>query len=415
MLSFADLRQREFARLDKSRHVYADYTGSALYGTSQLLDHYELLARGIFGNPHAEARASRASTELIDRVRDLVLRFFGVDSSTHEIVFTANASAAIKLVAESYPFSDDRRLVLSVDNHNSVNGIREFARRAGANVQTVRLDRHELPPEGAGLFAFPAQSNFSGVRYPLSLIEVAHARGLDVLLDVAAYVPSHPLDLRECEADFVALSFYKMFGYPTGVGALIARRDALARLQRPWFAGGTVLYASVAADTHRLRPGHLAFEDGTPDFLGIAALPAGFALLNEIGMDRIQAHVERLTSMFVNAIKPFATLHGRTAFNIEGIPYWLVEEEARKANISLRGGCFCNPGASEIAFGLEEGTISRCFDELGSEFSVERFADCTNRSVGAVRVSFGAANNDEDIYRVAHMLERVAARSYSLQ
>jgi selenocysteine lyase/cysteine desulfurase len=311
---------------------------------------------------------------------------------------------------------------LSVDNHNSVNGIREFARRAGAPVRTVRLDRQELPPDGPGLFAFPAQSNFSGVEYPLSLVEVAHARGLDVLVDIAAYAPSHALNLRDCDAEFAALSFYKLFGYPTGLGCLIARRDALGRLRRPWFAGGTVLYASVAADTHRLRPGHEAFEDGTPDFLAISAIPSGFALLNEIGMDRIHAHVERLTSTFASAIKPFATLYGRTTFNIEGVPYWEVEEQAWKSNISLRGGCFCNPGGAEIAFGLEEGTISRCFSQLGDDFSVQRFAACAKRSVGAVRVSFGMANNEEDVMRVAHMLSRIASSrssravpAYSLQ
>jgi len=409
MLSFAELRQREFARLDHTQHVYADYTGSALYEISQLQDHHEILARSVFGNPHAEARASRASTELIDRVRDVVLRFFGVDSSTHEVCFTANATAALKIVGESYPFSEKRGLVLSVDSHNSVNGIREFARRAGASVRTVRLDRNELPPEGGGLFAFPAQSSFSGVQYPLSLVGVARARGLDVLVDAAAYVSAHRFSLRDCPADFVALSFYKMFGYPTGVGCLIARREALARLKRPWFAGGTVLYASVAADAHRLRPGHEAFEDGTPNFLGIAALPAGFALLDEIGMERIEAHVEHLTKTFTRSIEPFATLYGRTTFNIDGVPYWEVEEQAWNSKISLRGGCFCNPGASEIAFGLQEGTISRCLDQLGGDFSVERFATCTRQTVGAVRVSFGAANHEADVMRVVYMLERVAA------
>ena len=64
MLTFADLRRREFSRLDTAHHTYADYTGSALYGSSQILDHYALMARGIFGNPHAEARASRASNQL---------------------------------------------------------------------------------------------------------------------------------------------------------------------------------------------------------------------------------------------------------------------------------------------------------------------------------------------------------------
>jgi selenocysteine lyase/cysteine desulfurase len=409
MLTFADLRRREFSRLDSARHTYVDYTGSALYGSSQLLDHYALMARGIFGNPHAEARASRASTELIDRVRNVVLRFFGVDASTHDVCFTANATAAIKLVAEAYPFSEDRRCVLSVDNHNSVNGIREFAHCAGARVETVRLDLDELPQPGPGLFAFPAQSNFSGVQYPLALVDAAHARGLDVLLDAAAYAPNHRLNLRDCAADFTVLSFYKMFGYPTGVGCLIARKESLAKLHRPWFAGGTVTYASVAADTHRLRDGHDAFEDGTPNFLGISALPAGFALLEEIGVERIAAHVERLTSMFVEAIEPFATLYGRTTFNLHDMPYWVVEEQAWKANISLRGGCFCNPGASEVAFGLEEGTLRRCFEALGDDFSVQRFAECAKRPVGAVRVSFGVANNEDDVGRVVQMLSRLVS------
>jgi hypothetical protein len=127
-----------------------------------------------------------------------------------------------------------------------------------------------------GLLAFPAQSNFSGVQHPLSLVTSAQALGFDVLLDAASYLPAHALSLRRHPATFVALSFYKMFGYPTGVGALIARRDALARLERPWFAGGTVAYASVELGTFRRREGHDGFEDGTPNFLAIAALDAGF-------------------------------------------------------------------------------------------------------------------------------------------
>ena len=398
MLTFDELRRREFSRLDEQRHTYADYTGSALYGASQIRAHHALMADGIFGNPHAESPSSRASSEIIDNVRDIVLRFFDVDASTHDVIFTTNASAAIKLVAEGYPFDWEHGCVLSIDNHNSVNGIREYARRAGADIRYVNLNRQAGLPVVHGLFAYPAQSNFSGALYPLSLVDVAHQCGFDVLLDVAAYVPSHALSLRECRADYAVLSFYKLFGYPTGVGALIARRDALAKLRRPWFAGGTVLYASVDADRYRLRPDHDAFEDGTPDFLGIAALPAGFALLNEIGMDRITAHVDRLTAIFDEGVAPFVKMYGRTTFNIEGVPYWQIEERARLENISLRGGCFCNPGGSEIAFGLDD--IEGCFDRLGEDFSVPRFAECTGKTVGAVRASFGIANNDRDVERV---------------
>ncbi|HEY6137095.1 MAG TPA: aminotransferase class V-fold PLP-dependent enzyme [Thermoanaerobaculia bacterium] len=405
MLTFAELRRREFSRLDEQRHTYADYTGSALYGASQLRAQQALLAGEIFGNPHSESPASRATTEAIERARDLVLQFFGADRTTHEVVFTANTTAAIKLVAESYPFDGERACVLSIDNHNSVNGIREYARRAGAPIHYLNLECGGVPPLSKGLFSFPAQSNFSGNQYPLNLVDAAHERGLDVLLDAAAYAPSHTLSLRDCNADFVAISFYKLFGYPTGVGALIARRDALAKLRRPWFAGGTVLYASVDADRHRLRPGHDAFEDGTPNFLGIAALPAGFALLNEIGMARIAAHVDRLTSMFVDEVRDFATMYGRTTLNIDGVPYWEVEESARRENISLRGGCFCNPGASELAFGLRRAGL--CLDILGDDFSVQRFAACTGHAVGAVRVSFGIANNEADVARVADFLRRI--------
>lgn len=419
MLSFADLRRREFARLDAQRHAYLDYTGAALYGASQVRAHMALLEQGLFGNPHSDSAPSRASTEAMEHARSLVLRFLDVDESTHDVVFTANTTAAIKLVAEGYPFHPYTTFAVSADNHNSVLGIREYARRAGARVRVLPLDyelrlREPFDELGPGLFAFPAQSNFSGVRHPLSLVEEARKRGFDVLVDIAAYAPSRAISLRDVPADFAALSFYKLFGYPTGVGALIARREALARLHRTWFAGGTVLYASVAADRHRLRPRHEGFEDGTPNFLGLAALDAGFGLLEEVGMPRLCAHVARLTSLFLEGVASMPRVRvygpydlngrgGTVAFNVDGVPFPLVEQRAREAGVSLRGGCFCNPGASEAAFGLDAGLAS-CLDDLGDEFSVERFASCTRKAVGAVRASFGMATNEEDVHRALDVL-----------
>ena len=427
MLSFAELRQREFARLDAQRHAYLDYTGAALYGASQVRAHMALLEQGLYGNPHSDSAPSRASTDAMERARELVLRFLGVDESTHDIVFTANTTAAIKLVAEGYPFGTDASFVVSADNHNSVLGIREYARRAGARVRVLPLD-HELrlrdplsviDEEPGGLVAFPAQSNFSGVRHPLSLVDAAHERGFDVLVDIASYAPSRAVDLRACPADFVALSFYKLFGYPTGVGALIARREALARLRRVWFAGGTVLYASVAADRHRLRPRHEGFEDGTPNFLGLAALDAGFALLEEVGMPRLCAHVARLTSMFLEGANamPHVRIYGprdltdrggTVTFNVAGVPFPLVEQRAREAGVSLRGGCFCNPGASEAAFGLDDGRVAACLRRIHDDFSIERFSECAGTNVGAVRASFGMATSEEDVRRALDVIASFA-------
>lgn len=414
---FDELRWREFSRLERQQHAYLDYTGSALYADSQIRAHQALLQSSLFGNPHSDSAPSRASTELIDAARELVLRFLDVDASTHVVCFTANTTAAIKLVAESYPFTRESACVLSADNHNSINGIREYAQRAGAQVRYLPLDgelrlrdpESILREEGGGLLAFPAQSNFSGVRHPLALVDFARKRGFDVLLDIAAYAPSQRISLRDCPADFAALSFYKLFGYPTGLGALIARREALARLRRPWFAGGTVTYASVAAATHRLRPGHEAFEDGTPNFLAIAALPFGFALLDEAGPARLSAHVATLTRLFLDELRemPHVRIYGppdmnsrggTVAFNVVGVPYTEVETRATRAGVSVRGGCFCNPGAAEAAFSLSP-SVGDCLETLGAQFTIPRFADCVGQEVGAVRASFGLANNAVDVRR----------------
>lgn len=434
---FDELRHREFSRLDAQNHAYLDYTGSAVYGESQIRAHQTLLLEGLYGNPHSEHAPSRASSEVIESARRRVLAFFGVDGDTHDLCFTANTTAAVRLVAESYPFGPETACALTVDNHNSVNGIREYASRAGARLRLIPLDDElrlhdaerileEESRRGGGLIAFPAQSNFSGVRHPLSLVARAQELGFDVLLDAAAFVPGHPLSLRDCPADFVALSFYKLFGYPTGLGALISRRGTLEKLRRPWFSGGTVLYASVNANTHRLRPRHEGFEDGTPDFLSIAALNPGFDLLEEAGMSRIAAHGARLTERFIEGVRslrhgtgvPVVRLYGpddltdrgaAVAFNVcdhvgQVIACEEVEARASRVGVSLRAGCFCNPGATESALALDAQSLNACLEQLGENFRIDLLRTCIGRPVGAVRLSAGLATNDDDIDRALSVL-----------
>jgi selenocysteine lyase/cysteine desulfurase len=433
----AALRAREFSRLDEYGLAYLDYTGSALYGASQIRAHQQMLERGLFGNPHSEHSASVASTEAIERAREDVLGFFGVTPDTHAVCFTANATAAIGLVASGYPFSRRHALVLTADNHNSINGIREYAARAGARVDYLALDRELRLDDGqaglkevaaagcGGLFAFPAQSNFSGVRHPLSLVRDARQLGFDVLLDAASFAATAALDLRTCPADFTVVSFYKLFGFPTGLGALVATRAALSRLRRPWFAGGTVTYASVAIGQHELRASHEAFEDGTPNFLGIAALEPGFRLLDDAGPERTARHVAELTGELLAGLSALRHRNGEPLVEVYGppdvhgrgptvacnvfdsarrpVPFQIVETRAREARVAVRGGCFCNPGASEAAFGYSEETLRRC---MMPGFTIERFAACAgaHRPIGAVRISPGLATNRADVARAIELV-----------
>ena len=99
----------------------------------------------------------------------------------------------------------------------------------------ARLDAllDQADPTHDNLFAYPAQSNFSGVKHPLDLVARAQTKGWDVLLDAAAFVPTNRLDLTAVQPDFVSVSFYKMFGYPTGVGALLIRRSVFRKVEAP--------------------------------------------------------------------------------------------------------------------------------------------------------------------------------------
>src|ERR1043165_9730411 len=122
------LRHSEFSRLDRDGLAYLDYTGAALYADRQLRRHHERLATTVLGNPHSESDPSQLSTRIIEDARSRVLRHFDADPDVYTVIFTANCSAAVKLVAESYPFGRYGALVLTADNHNSINGLREYAR-----------------------------------------------------------------------------------------------------------------------------------------------------------------------------------------------------------------------------------------------------------------------------------------------
>src|ERR1051326_8827036 len=296
-----DPRATEYARLDREGQIYLDYTGGGLYAERQLREHLDMLSQRVLGNPHSDNPTSSAMTELVDHARAFVLEYFHASPDEYVAIFTSNASGALKLVGESYPFTSDGCYLLTFDNHNSVNGIREFARARGAAIAYVpmtppdlRVDNAQLfahleQVKGSGhcLFSYPAQSNFSGVQHPLEWIEAAHQRGWDVLLDAAAFVPSNRLDLSQWHPDFVTLSFYKIFGYPTGVGCLLARKAALSKLQRPWFAGGTIWAATVQGDNYYMAEGEAAFEDGTLNYLTLPAVEIGLKHILSAGIETI--------------------------------------------------------------------------------------------------------------------------------
>jgi molybdenum cofactor sulfurtransferase len=436
-----DVRATEYARLDRLHHVYLDYTGGGLYAESQLRDHMALLNDGVFGNPHSKNLTSLAMTQLVEQTRDYVLRYFNASPDEYIVIFTPNATGALRLIGESYPFQSGDTYLLTFDNHNSVNGIREFARAKGAAVNYIpivppdlRADENYLAQAlgsaEAGrnnLFAYPAQSNFTGVQHPLDWIAEAQAKGWDVLLDAASFVPTNRLDLSQWQPDFVDVSFYKMFGYPTGLGCLIARKSALRKLKRPWYSGGTITFSSVVAFDHYLTPGPASFEDGTVNYLNIPAIEIGLKWLEAIGMDQIHTRVMCLTGWLIDQLlalrhsngQPLIRLYGPPTtdrrggtiqvnfFDRDGAMYscYELEKLANEERLSLRAGCHCNPGAREAALGFTREDLEVCFRDK-DQLTFEQFLhNIEGKTTGGLRASIGLASNFADVYKYVQFAE----------
>jgi selenocysteine lyase/cysteine desulfurase len=436
-----ELRRTEYAHLDHAGEVYLDYTGAGVYSQSQLRAQHERLAARGYGNPHSENPSSMASTDAVESARHAVLSFLNASADEYAVIFTPNATGACRLVGEAYPFGRDRGLVMTFDNHNSVNGIREFARRAGARRRYVPLVAPDLRVDDAvllrtlrpglrrrrGLFAFPAQSNFTGVQHPVEWVDRAHELGYDVLVDAAAFIPTNPLDLSVVKPDFVPLSWYKVFGLPTGLGCLVARWEALSRLRRPWFAGGTIAAVSVLADWHQMLSDESAYEDGTLNFLHIPDVEFGLQWISGIGHELIRDRVRCLTGWLLYRLaglthsngSPMVRVYGPGGIRMRGgtvafnlltpggaiVDERLVAAEAARAGLSLRTGCFCNPGAGEGAFDIGEESMRG-----STRWGVRTIDEYLNLiglpSGGAVRVSFGVASTVDDAERLLDFVAR---------
>lgn len=196
------------------------------------------------------------------------------------MIFTAGSTAALRLVAEAFPWvsrtpeNSGSHFCYLTDNHTSVVGMRKVA--AAMNVTSTPVKPEDMwSAEGEGaaasdhdcqiphLFCYPAQSNFSGARYPLSWIdEVKSGRRSPVnapgkwivLLDAASYVSTSPLDLSAHQADLIPISFYKIFGLPTGLGALLVNKHVAPLLRKGYFGGGSAAVYLAGEDFYIPRP-----------------------------------------------------------------------------------------------------------------------------------------------------------------
>lgn len=329
-------------------NIYVDHAGATLYSEKQLFDIYSNLSTNLYCNPHT----SKSTEDLIDQVRYKILQSFNTNSDAYSVVFTSGATASLKIIAESFDFNNETSklehgtFAYLQDNHTSVLGMRELVQTPNIKCITkdVLLEKNNNnlnSPKtlcdreiSKSLLVFPAQCNFSGFKYPLDLIEKIQSndfRGMEnmdvpgnwyICLDAASYVSTNYLDLNKYHPDFVCISFYKLFGYPTGLGALIVSKRGEMALNKHYYGGGTVKIALSDRNWHRKRDiFHERFEDGTIPFLSIIALLSGYNTLerlvpsvkNVCTMDRISKHCFNLAKYLYLRLKNLKYDNGNAA------------------------------------------------------------------------------------------------------
>ncbi|XP_009361810.2 molybdenum cofactor sulfurase isoform X1 [Pyrus x bretschneideri] len=465
-----EIRATEFKRLDGL--VYLDHAGATMYSELQMEAIFKDFTSNAYGNPHSQSDTSSATSDIVREARQQVLDYCKASPKDYSCIFTSGATAALKLVGEAFPWSCQSCFAYTMENHNSVLGIREYALGQGAAAFAIdveetshhgvsngtvasmkalqhpiqrRSEARSLEGEPTGdaynLFAFPSECNFSGLRFNLDLVKTIKedpARILDgspfcksgrwmVLIDAAKGAATEPPDLSQYPADFVVMSFYKLFGYPTGLGVLIARKDASRLLKKTYFSGGTVTASIADIDFVRRRKGvEELFEDGTISFLSIASIHHGFKILNSLTESAISRHTASLATYVRKKLLALrhengasvcslygtskASFHGfgpTVTFNLKRSDgswcgYREVEKLASLSGIQLRTGCFCNPGAcakylglshSDLLSNIEAGHV--CWDDN----------DIINgKPTGAVRVSFGYMSTFEDAKKFVDFL-----------
>ncbi|XP_076761936.1 molybdenum cofactor sulfurase isoform X2 [Xylocopa sonorina] len=441
--------KNDFSRIKEE--CYLDHAGATLYSDTQIHNVVSDLHNSLYANPHSIGNASNVTQDIIEHMRYLILDHFHTSSDEYSVIFTSGATASIKIIADTFLFNNDEEnksqpgyFAYTQDNHTSILGMREVVHKRGAKITCLshndifKIFNSPLKTvnihlkKSNSLFVYPAQCNFSGMKYPLSWIKNVHDGVLSnvissaftkwyVLLDAAAFAATNRLDLSTFKPDFVCLSFYKMFGYPTGIGALLVKNSSADVLQKVYYGGGTIDVSLSSELFHIKRQNlHQRFEDGTVPFLSIISLKHGFDMLSSITMERISKHVFSLAKFLHKSLlmlhhsngKPVAKLYSDTdysnhdmqggivAFNLirsngEYIGYMEVLNMAALFKIHLRTGCFCNPGACQRHLALSNKEVLLNYE---AGYVCGGAADLINgKPTGAVRVSFGYMSTIKDV------------------
>ncbi len=296
--------------------------------------HYSNIHRGIY-------ELSEKATEMYVHSKGTLAGFINA-GSYREIVYLRNATEAINLAAMSWGGANvgkgDHILISEMEHHSNIVPWQMLAKRKRAVLDYISIDRdglidigsyREQLEKGPKIVAVTHVSNVLGTVNDVKRIAgMAHSSGAAVLIDGAQSAPHMRVDVRECGADFFALSSHKMLG-PSGIGALYAREEILESME-PIFGGGEMI-KTVGRNSSTWDDPPWRFEAGTQNIEGAIGMEAAIGYLKTIGMGKVQAYEKELTRY---AMRRLSEIDG---LSIAGPSRSMVNERGGIISFSLRG------------------------------------------------------------------------------
>ena len=386
----------------------------------EFLDWYSSIHRG-------SGFKSLLSSHFYDLTRQMVADFVGAGRRSNTVIFTKNASEALNKLANRFPFKEDSIVLSSLMEHHS----NDLPWRRRAKVIYVEVDEYgfldlnDLEKKlrkyqgKIQLLTLIGASNVTGYVNPLHQIaSLAHQYGAKIVIDVAQFMSHRPLDMKSDDdlehIDYLIFSAHKMYA-PFGTGVLIGPKSTFQQGEPEHVGGGTVELVTLDEVEWTGLPDRE--EVGSPNVVGAIALAEAIKILKEMGMDTITDHEIKLTQYAIKKLRSIKDViiygnqdyHenrlGVIPFNLSGFHHSLVSAIlSYEEGIGVRHGCFCaHPYVNRLLGTTEEQSI-----RLQAEIKSGNKANLP----GAVRISFGFYNTEEEIDQLIEALEKISRREY---